>query len=130
MSRHARPTKQFDFIGKNFEKLGKTQRALVRRTDYRGVFFNNGVGAQSADETAAMQRGDDPADIRGIVTEIKELAIDWEKADGVELDGPTYLTLQMEGTDLLRFKVGDNFEFEFYSNIRNFVDVTGKIKRL
>lgn len=130
MSKHARPTKQFDVIGKNFEKLSQTQRSLVRRTNYKGVYFNNGVGAQSKEETLAMLRGDERSDIRGIVTEIKEVVIDWEKADGVELDGPTYLTLQMEGTDLLRFKVGDDFHFEFYSNTRNLIDVTGKIARL
>jgi hypothetical protein len=130
MSKHARPEQQFDQIGKNFDKLAKTQRSLVRRTDYRGVYFNNGVGAQSADETLHMLRGDETSDIRGIVTEIKELVIDWEQADGIEIDGPTYLTLEMEGKDLLRFKVGSDYEFEFYSNIRNFIDVTGTIERL
>lgn len=77
-----------------------------------------------------MLRGDEASDIRGIVTVIKEVTIDWEKADGLELDGPTYLTLEMNGQDLLRFKVGDDFEFEFYSNVRNFIDVSGTIKRI
>lgn len=129
MSKHARPEQQFDSIGKNFDKLSKTQRSLVRRTDYRGVYFNNGVGAQSPEETFHM-RGDESSDIRGIVTEIKDVVIDWDQADGVEIDGPTYLTLKMEGKDLLRFKIGSDFQFEFYSNIKNFVDVTGTIERL
>lgn len=126
---HARPTKQFDIIGKNFGKLGRTQRALVRRTDYRGVYFNDGLGAQTKEETEAMKTGTDPVNIRGIVTTIKEIEIDWSKADGVEIDGPTYLTLKMEGTDILRFKVTDDHHFQFYSNTRNFVDVTGKIEK-
>lgn len=130
MSKHSRPTEQFDIIGKNFDKLSTTQKALVRRTDYRGVYFNNGVGAQDKEVTLALLRGDEPSDIRGIVTEIKEVTIDWDQADGVELDGPTYLTLEMEGQDLLRFKVGSDFSFEFYSNTRNFVDVIGTIERL
>lgn len=126
---HARPTKQFDIIGKNFGKLGRTQRALVRRTDYRGVYFNDGLGAQTKEETEAMKTGTDPVNIRGIVTTIKEIEIDWSKADGVEIDGPTYLTLKMEGTDILRFKVTDDHHFQFYSNTRNFIDVTGKIEK-
>jgi hypothetical protein len=130
VSKHSRPTKQFDFIGQSLNKLGTTQRALIRRTNYKGVYFNNGVGAQSKEETLAMLRGDEASDIRGIVTVIKEVTIDWEKADGLELDGPTYLTLEMNGQDLLRFKVGDDFEFEFYSNVRNFIDVSGTIKRI
>jgi hypothetical protein len=130
MSKHSRPTKQFGFIGENFEKLSNTQRSLIRRTNYKGVYFNNGVGAQSKEETLAMLRGDEASDIRGIVTEIKEIVIDWESADGLELDGPTYLTLEMKGQDLLRFKVGDDFEFEFYSNVRNFIDVSGSIRRI
>lgn len=126
---HARPTKQFDIIGKNFGKLGRTQRALVRRTDYRGVYFNDGLGAQTKEETEAMKTGSDPANIRGIVTTIKEIEVDWSKADGVEIDGPTYLTFTMEGTDILRFKVTDDHHFQFYSNTRNFIDVTGKIEK-
>lgn len=130
MSKHSRPTEQFDNIGKNFDKLGTTQRALVRRTDYRGVYFNNGVGAQSPEETFHMLRGDETSDIRGLTTEIKNVTIAWDQADGVEIDGPTYLTLEMDGQDLLRFKIGSDFAFEFYSNTRNFIDVIGTIERL
>ncbi len=129
MSRHARPTKQFDLIGKNFGKLGRTQRALVRRTDYRGVYFDDGLGAQSKEEAAAMQSGEDLSNVRGIVTEIKEVIVDWSEAAGVELDGPTYLTLNQKGQDILRFKVTADHHFEFYSNTRNFIDVSGKIEK-
>lgn len=128
MTRHARPSKQFDIIGQNFSKLGRTQRALLRRTDYRGVYFNDGVGAQSKEETEALRDGTAADDIRPLVTEIKEVTVDWSKTNGVKLDGPTYLTLTMKGTDILRFKVTDDHHFEFYSNTRNFIDVTGEIE--
>ena len=129
MSRHALPTKQFDIIGDNFGKLSRTQRALVRRTDYRGVYFNDGVGAQAPDESPRMERGHVAPDVRGIVTEIKEVEVAWSKAAGVKLDGPTYLTLTMKGTDILRFKVTDDHHFQFYSNTKNFIDVKGEIEK-
>lgn len=77
-----------------------------------------------------MLRGDETSDIRGLTTEIKNVTIAWDQADGVEIDGPTYLTLEMDGQDLLRFKIGSDFAFEFYSNTRNFIDVIGTIERL
>lgn len=129
MSRHARPTKQFDTIGSNFGKLSRTQRALVRRTDYRGVYFNDGLGAQDPQDSEEMKTGEVMPDVRGIVTEIKEITVDWSKAAGVKIDGPTYLTLTQKGQDILRFKVTDNHHFQFYSNTRNFIDVKGKIEK-
>ena len=130
MSQHARPTKQFSFIGKNFGILSRTQRSLLRRTNYYGGTFNDGVGAQSAEESRLMQDGRSSAAVHGVVEQVPEIVVDWSEADGIELNGPTFLTLNQEGMDILRFKVTDDHHFEFYSNTRNYLDVIGKIEKV
>ena len=130
MSKFPRPTKQFDFIGRNFAKLTATQRALVRRTDYRGTPFNDGVGSQSKEMSSAISDGLDAESQQLSETmEVHEVEIAWEDAQGYEFDGPTYLTLTMEGQDLLKFRITDDFHFMFYSNTRNYIDVTGKLEK-
>jgi hypothetical protein len=116
MQKYTRPTKQFDFIGKALSKLDQTQRALTRRTNYKGTPFTGGVGA-GAD-------GSTPPQVA------KELTIDWDKnAEGFELKGPTFITFTTEGQALLQFKVTDDFHYVWYSNQRYYIDHVGKIER-
>lgn len=130
MSIFPRPTKQFDFLGKSLKQINQTQRSLIRRTDFRGGFFDDSLAAQSKAETLSMKGADAQAVSSTAVNEVKVVTLDWEDADGYELDGPTYLTLVMDGQDLLKFSVGEAFNFQFYSNTRNYIDVTGPIERL
>lgn len=128
MTRFARPSAQFGFVSRNFTKLNTAQRSLLRRTDYRGTYFNDDGAAQSAEESAALMIGPgEQGPPLPEIAEINELKIDWSEAEGVELTGVTYLTLVMDGQDLLKFRVGDDHHFMFYSNTRNLVDVAGVI---
>lgn len=132
MSKYPRPTKQFDFIGKKMSKLGNVQSALLRRTDFRGTTFDDGVGAQSKEFSEAMRDGEKKSKMlrAGVITEIKDVELDWENAEGYEFTGPTNLTLTMEGMDLLKFTVGSDHTFELYSNTRNMIDVRGKLEKI
>ena len=130
MSIFPRPTKQFDFLGKSLKQINQTQRSLIRRTDFRGGFFDDSVAAQSKEETQAMRSAAAAAESSSAVSEVNVVTLNWEDAEGYELNGPTYLTLQMDGQDLLKFNVGSEFNFQFYSNTRNYIDVTGPIERL
>lgn len=131
MQKYPRPTKQFDFIGKGFAKLAQTQRSLVRRTDYRGVPFNNGVGAQSREVQEAIMNDMDPVEAqRSAFIETQEVELNWSEADGYEITGPTFLTLKQKGQDLLEFRVDGQFTFMWYSNERYFIDTPGIIERL
>ena len=128
--RYARPTKQFDFITNPIHKLTATQNSILRRKDYRGSYFNDVVGAQSPKVAQAIAEGsqlEPEQEVESYV--IPEVEIAWEDAEGFEFTGPTYLTLTMDGQDLLKFKVTDDHHFMFYSNTRNLVDVEGKLEK-
>lgn len=123
MSKYPRPTKQFDFLGKSLSKLGQTQRSLIRRTDYRGVPFDDGVGAASSKRATT-------AVVRPPMPQPKEVTIDWEKdAEGYEITGPTFITFKLDGKAMLSFRVGADFHYVWYSNARYFIDVLGKIEK-
>jgi hypothetical protein len=130
MPRFPKPPKQFDFITNPIHVLRVTQNAMLRRKDYRGDYFDDSVGAQSEAMSQAIAEGapDDFQEQSGSFI-IPELEVAWEDAEGVEFDGPTWLTLTMEGQDLLKFKVTDDHHFMFYSNTRNLVDVVGKLEK-
>lgn len=131
MTRYARPTKQFSFIGRNFSELESTQKALLRRSRYSGTTFDDGVGSQSKEVSEALQSGSGEVDFSALQEKTAiEREIAWSEADGVEIEAPTYLTLTMEGQDFLIFKIGDEHEFNVYSNTRNLIDVSGKIKKV
>lgn len=117
MARYPRPTKQFTFIGRNFNEIQSTQKSLLRRTIFNGTTFPDGSGA-GADDDAAVE----------IPKPIKDLVVDWEKADGMEIEAPVYVIFELPDTALLRFKITDDHHFEFYSNTRNLLDVSGKIE--
>lgn len=128
--RYARPQKQFDFLTDPIHKLRATQNALIRRKDYRGDYFDDTVGAQSQKVSQAIAEGvqlDSEQEAESYV--IPEVEMAWEDAEGFEFTGPTYLTLTMDGQDLLKFKVTDDHHFMFYSNTRNLVDVEGKLEK-
>lgn len=130
MPRFPRPQKQFDFITNPIHSLRITQNSLIRRKDYRGDYFDDTVGAQSKAMSQAIAEGaeSDFEEQSGSFT-IPELEVAWEDAESVEFNGPTLLTLTMEGQDLLKFKVGDDHHFMFYSNTQNMVDVVGKLEK-
>lgn len=130
MPRYSRPTKQFDFITNPIHKLTATQNALIRRKDYRGNYFDDTVGAQSKAMSLAIAEGssDDFVEESGSYI-IPTVEMAWSDAEGYEFDGPTYVTFTMEGMDLLKFKVTDDFHFEVYSNTQNLVDVKGKLEK-
>lgn len=130
MPRFARPTKQFDFITNPIHNLKATQNALIRRKDYRGDYFDDTVGAQSKAMSLAIAEGssDDFVEEAGSFI-VPTVEMPWEDAEGFEFTGPTYVTFTMEGMDLLKFKVTDDFHFEFYSNTQNLVDVEGKLEK-
>lgn len=130
MTRYARPSKQFGFIGRNFSELDARQKALLRRSRYSGTTFDDGVGSQSKEVSEALQSGSGEVDFSDFSnTAAKEVKIAWADAEGLEIEAPTFITLEMEGQDLLVFKVGDEHEFNFYSNTRNLIDVSGTLRK-
>lgn len=137
MPRYARPQKQFDFIGNNFRTLDSQSKALLRRSQVLGTTFNDDTDSQSVevsntlqsapDDATAQSQADEVARIELI--EIQNTTIPVEELDGFEITAPTNLTIEMDGMDLISFKITDDFHFKFYSNTSNFIDVTGTIER-
>jgi len=123
MSIFPRPTKQFDFLGKNLKQLNQTQRSLIRRTDFRGVPFDDGVGAARSKSKKGVEK-------RVLLPKVQEVTLDWEKdAEGYEIIGPTFITFTLAGHAMLSFRVGPDFHYVWYSNARYFIDVIGKIEK-
>lgn len=123
MSIFPRPTKQFDFLGKNLRQLNQTQRSLIRRTDFRGVPFDDGVGA-------ASPKAAKTAETRVILPQAQEVTLDWEtEAEGYEITGPTFITFTLADQAMLSFRVGPDFHYVWYSNARYLIDVIGTIEK-